>query len=182
MARHPLHQPRQCSHILFLLFSSDLPLTHLLRLGDTSFTLILSSSFLHLLFLQTFNPFLALLWFLSTLCLSVVIGDPHARQVVPHCERLITFPPPAVYTWASAATQIHYLPWGRAAHSSPLSSAASLSVWAPRHGRVRALRTDMLDKLGWRRTWHIQQRFLWEDHFCCLFRRRVYMRSFSSCP
>ena len=57
----------------------------------------------------------------SVSLLLTAISGPHAGQVVPHPERLITFPPPAVDTSALAATAIHYLPWSRAARSSPLS-------------------------------------------------------------
>lgn len=70
------------------------------------------------------------------LCLPPAISGPHAGQVVPHPERLITFLPPAVYTSVLAATPIHYLPWSKAAHSSPLSATASFSVWTPSRGRA----------------------------------------------
>lgn len=59
--------------------------------------------------------------------LSPSISGPQAGQAVHHHERLITFLPPAVYTSVLAATPIHYPPWSRAAHISPLSASASFT-------------------------------------------------------
>lgn len=74
-----------------------------------------------------------------TLRLSPAISGPHAGQAVPHPERLITLLPPAVYTSVLAATPIHYLPWSRAAHSSPLSATASFTARTPSRGGARPL-------------------------------------------
>lgn len=110
---------------LFLPALSPYPplLSLLLSLNHSPFTVspvlpLLTSS-------SSFSPSLPLSFML---CLPPAISGPHAGQVVPHPERLITFLPPAVYTSVLAATPIHYLPWSRAAHSSPLSATASFSV------------------------------------------------------
>lgn len=106
--------------------------------------------------------------FFTVSTVSSAITGPHTGQVVPHPERLITSLPPAVYTSLLAATPIHYLLWSRAAHSSPLSAAASFSAWAPSCGRAR-----LLSKTCWllirRRTWFRGPRLNHENHLFLFF-------------
>lgn len=97
-----------------------------------SFSPLSLSSLTKIPFFLSLPPFPSLSCFVSLL-LSVV---PHTGQVVLHPERLITFLPPAVYTSVLAAKPIHYLPWSRAAHTSPLSATTSFSVWTPSCGRA----------------------------------------------
>lgn len=76
---------------------------------------------------------------------SPAIGGSHAGQEAPQPERLITFLPPAVHTSVLAATPIHYLPWSRAAHSSPLSATSSFVISLnPQPWRSMAAQQDML--------------------------------------
>lgn len=74
--------------------------------------------------------------------LSPAIICPCAGRVVPQPERLITFLPPAVYTSVLAATPIHYLPWSRAAHSSPLSATPSFTALNPQPWQSAAAQQD----------------------------------------